>query len=72
MRQGLREQMSRSRRHERVPLSLPEEQVLKHDRFDGEIPRFAEDDPVLCRCVCCLPKTFCRGLGKSLSDEFAV
>jgi hypothetical protein len=72
MRQGLCKQMSRSRRHDRVPLSLPEEQVLKHDRFDGKVPRFAVDDRVPCRCVCCLPKTFSHGLGKSLSNEFAV
>src|SRR4029453_2888140 len=70
MGQRLCKQMSRSRRHEPVLLSLREEQVLKHDRFDGKVPRFAVDDRVPCRCVCCLPETFSRGLRKSLSDEF--
>jgi hypothetical protein len=35
MRQGLRKQVSRSRRHDPVLLSLPEQQVLKRDRFDA-------------------------------------
>src|SRR5581483_9801644 len=72
MRQSVRKQTSRSRRHHPVLLPLPEEEGFKCDRFEGYAPGLTIHEPIFCRSVCSLSKALSRSLGKCLSDRLML
>jgi hypothetical protein len=66
--QHLREHPCCRHWHDPILLSLPVEQLLERDRFDGKASGSGKDHPVLRARISSEPRTFGNGLCKSCSD----